>query len=115
MRPDELSRRLKLDEIARDHIWKVEPSCATSGEGIFEGLVRVAVRWANESDTDSLLLRHGWAKMLRCHQNEPNPPDHHRECHAHALIFLGYGRATGQQVRGPTLLKRLGSTTSRPS
>jgi ADP-ribosylation factor 6 len=39
MRPDELSRRLQLDEIARNHIWKVEPSCATTGEGIFEGLV----------------------------------------------------------------------------
>lgn len=39
MRPDELSRRLKLDEIAKNHIWKVEPSCATTGEGIFEGLV----------------------------------------------------------------------------
>ncbi|KIW03586.1 ADP-ribosylation factor 6 [Verruconis gallopava] len=38
MKPDELSRRLKLDEIAKDHIWKVEPSCATTGEGIFEGL-----------------------------------------------------------------------------
>ncbi|KAF1815622.1 ARF/SAR superfamily [Eremomyces bilateralis CBS 781.70] len=38
MRPDEVSRRLKLDEIARDHLWKVEPSCATTGEGIFEGL-----------------------------------------------------------------------------
>jgi len=42
MRPDELSRRLKLDEVARNHIWKVEPSCATTGEGIFEGLVRSA-------------------------------------------------------------------------
>jgi ADP-ribosylation factor protein 6 len=40
MRPDELSRRLKLDDIAKNHIWKVEPSCATTGEGIFEGLVR---------------------------------------------------------------------------
>ena len=39
MRPDELSRRLKLDEIAKNHTWKVEPSCATTGEGIFEGLV----------------------------------------------------------------------------
>ncbi|QDS76202.1 ADP-ribosylation factor, Arf Arf6 [Venturia effusa] len=38
MRPDELSRRLKLDEIAKNHLWKVEPSCATTGEGIFEGL-----------------------------------------------------------------------------
>jgi ADP-ribosylation factor protein 6 len=41
MRPDELSRRLKLDDIAKNHIWKVEPSCATTGEGIFEGLVCV--------------------------------------------------------------------------
>lgn len=38
MRPDELSRRLRLDEIAKNHLWKVEPSCATTGEGIFEGL-----------------------------------------------------------------------------
>lgn len=38
MRPDELSRVLKLDEVAKNHLWKVEPSCATSGEGIFEGL-----------------------------------------------------------------------------
>ncbi|KAF2425221.1 ARF/SAR superfamily [Tothia fuscella] len=38
LRPDELSRRLKLDDIAKNHIWKVEPSCATTGEGIFEGL-----------------------------------------------------------------------------
>ena len=47
MKPDELSRRLKLDEIARDHIWKVEPSCATTGEGIFEGLVSdcILVEW----------------------------------------------------------------------
>jgi len=43
MRPDELSRRLKLDEIAKNHIWKVEPSCATTGEGIFEGLVSATI------------------------------------------------------------------------
>lgn len=60
MKPDELSRRLKLDEIARDHIWKVEPSCATTGEGIFEGLVS-AMR---SRKGDKLLMRfarHGWA------------------------------------------------------
>ncbi|KAF2858392.1 ARF/SAR superfamily [Piedraia hortae CBS 480.64] len=38
MSPQEVSRQLGLDEIASDHIWKVEPSCATTGEGIFEGL-----------------------------------------------------------------------------
>ena len=40
MRPKEVSDLLQLDKIAKDHVWKVEPSCATTGEGIFEGLVR---------------------------------------------------------------------------
>jgi hypothetical protein len=39
MRPNEVSQKLKLDDVARNHVWKVEPSCATTGEGIFEGLV----------------------------------------------------------------------------
>jgi ADP-ribosylation factor protein 6 len=39
MRPKEVSDLLQLDKIAKDHVWKVEPSCATTGEGIFEGLV----------------------------------------------------------------------------
>ncbi|EUC35566.1 hypothetical protein COCCADRAFT_34943 [Bipolaris zeicola 26-R-13] len=38
MRPKEVSDLLQLDKIAKDHVWKVEPSCATTGEGIFEGL-----------------------------------------------------------------------------
>ncbi|KAF2122715.1 ADP-ribosylation factor family-domain-containing protein [Lophiotrema nucula] len=38
MRPKEVSDRLQLEKIAKDHVWKVEPSCATTGEGIFEGL-----------------------------------------------------------------------------
>jgi hypothetical protein len=42
MRPKEVSDRLQLEKIAKDHVWKVEPSCATTGEGIFEGLVRCA-------------------------------------------------------------------------
>ena len=59
MRPDELSRRLKLDEIAKNHTWKVEPSCATTGEGIFEGLVSaiiiiVSILFTNDSTTPGL-------------------------------------------------------------
>ncbi|KAF2689262.1 ARF/SAR superfamily [Lentithecium fluviatile CBS 122367] len=38
MRPKEVSDKLQLEKIAKDHVWKVEPSCATTGEGIFEGL-----------------------------------------------------------------------------
>ena len=36
--PLEVSQRLQLERIAKNHIWKVEASCATSGAGIFEGL-----------------------------------------------------------------------------
>lgn len=45
MRPKEVSDRLQLDKIAKDHVWKVEPSCATTGEGIFEGLVGKIILW----------------------------------------------------------------------
>ena len=38
MKPKEVSDRLNLSVIAKDHTWKVQPSCATTGEGIFEGL-----------------------------------------------------------------------------
>ncbi|KAK5124772.1 ADP-ribosylation factor, Arf Arf6 [Meristemomyces frigidus] len=36
--PRAVSDALQLDTVARNHTWKVEPSCATTGEGIFEGL-----------------------------------------------------------------------------
>lgn len=38
MSPKQVSDQLELDRIAKNHNWKVEPSCATTGEGIFEGL-----------------------------------------------------------------------------
>ena len=38
MRPQQVSDKLQLNRIAKNHVWKVEPSCATTGEGIFEGL-----------------------------------------------------------------------------
>lgn len=39
MRPSEVQERLKLDQL-KDKLWYVVPSCATTGEGLFEGLVR---------------------------------------------------------------------------
>lgn len=33
MRPNDVAQALDLDRLAKDHVWKVEPSCATSGEG----------------------------------------------------------------------------------
>ncbi len=38
MKPQEVQERLKLDQL-KDKIWYVVPSCATTGEGLFEGLV----------------------------------------------------------------------------
>ncbi|KAI9664388.1 MAG: ADP-ribosylation factor, Arf Arf6 [Alyxoria varia] len=36
--PKDVSDVLKLETVAKNHTWKVQPSCATTGEGIFEGL-----------------------------------------------------------------------------
>ena len=38
MKPQEVQEELKLNQL-KDKIWYVVPSCATSGEGLFEGLV----------------------------------------------------------------------------
>lgn len=35
MKPNEVAKALDLDRLAKDHVWKVEPSCATSGEGVY--------------------------------------------------------------------------------
>jgi ADP-ribosylation factor protein 6 len=60
MRPKEVSDRLQLDKIAKDHVWKVEPSCATTGEGIFEGLVcldsfTLLAPWSTNTPTQAWL------------------------------------------------------------
>ena len=39
MKPAEVTEKLQLSRL--DRIWYVVPSCATTGEGIFEGLVRL--------------------------------------------------------------------------
>lgn len=38
LKPQQVMEELDLARRAKNHIWKVEPSCATTGEGIFEGL-----------------------------------------------------------------------------
>lgn len=40
MPPEEVIERLKLEEL-KGRIWYVMASCATTGDGLFEGLVRV--------------------------------------------------------------------------
>lgn len=46
MKPAEVTEALKLNQL-KDKVWFVVPSCATTGEGLLEGLV-------------SYFLRHGF-------------------------------------------------------
>jgi len=43
MKPQEVTDALKLNQL-KDKIWFVVPSCATTGEGLLEGLVCLAAR-----------------------------------------------------------------------
>lgn len=57
MTPKEVQESLKLNQL-KDKIWYVVPSCATTGEGLFDGLVRIAIPsdFACMADT----TRQGW-------------------------------------------------------
>ena len=70
LKPKDVSDALQLEKVAKNHTWKVEPSCATTGEGIFEGLVSVRYHTdpARQEDTDTLLQ--AW---LSSHVKAPVP------------------------------------------
>ena len=51
MTPQEVQERLKLSQL-KDKIWYVVPSCATTGEGLFEGLVSTGCSGGRWRDTD---------------------------------------------------------------
>ena len=40
--PQQIQEELKLNQL-KDRMWYVAPSCATTGEGLFEGLVSLMV------------------------------------------------------------------------
>ena len=40
LKPQDVQDALKLNQL-KDRIWYVVPSCATTGEGLFEGLVSI--------------------------------------------------------------------------
>ena len=48
MTPTEVTEKLQLSKL-KDKIWYVVPSCATTGEGLFEGLVCVAFSYVVSS------------------------------------------------------------------
>lgn len=53
MSPQEVQEQLKLNQL-KDKIWYVVPSCATTGEGLFEGLVSTDDELSTKSYTISL-------------------------------------------------------------
>ena len=57
MRPNDVAQALDLDRIAKDHVWKVEPSCATSGEGKIWQSRRIDSRQSSSTDPSSRHLR----------------------------------------------------------
>ena len=63
MTPNEVSERLKLSSL-QDRLWNVVPSCATTGEGLFEGLVRSITPDLGSMMSD-ILLRDGYPATLR--------------------------------------------------
>ena len=68
MTPQEVQERLKLNQL-KDKIWYVVPSCATTGEGLFEGLVRW---YPSGCPFDDLLKlrRAGFQTMSRPRRND---------------------------------------------
>lgn len=51
MKPQEVTDKLKLSQL-KDKIWYVVPSCATTGEGLLEGLVSIPFPPFNLPSTD---------------------------------------------------------------
>ena len=66
MTPTEVTERLRLAQL-KDRMWYVVPSCATTGEGLFEGLVStVQEEFSKETCADcGLCGRDGFRTMSR--------------------------------------------------
>lgn len=62
MNPTEVTEKLQLNKL-KDRVWYVVPSCATTGEGLFEGLVST-VLLVDVTDTNAA-HRAGFRRMSR--------------------------------------------------
>lgn len=67
MTPQEVQERLKLSQL-KDKIWYVVPSCATNGEGLFEGLVSTFL--IPDYKEILMCLRAGYQTTSRHHRND---------------------------------------------
>ena len=69
MSPAEITEKLQLHKL-KDHLWFVHPSCATTAEGLFEGLVFNCMKKSRLTR-----VRHGYHKMQnRLLENDYNWP-----------------------------------------
>jgi hypothetical protein len=85
MRPNDVAQALDLDRIAKDHVWKVEPSCATSGEGRHHENPPIHINWTRY--TDKHMYRHLRRPLLaqpeRQGREEVSGHPHFRFLHYH--------------------------------
>jgi len=68
MKPQEVTERLKLNQL-KDKIWFVVPSCATTGEGLLEGLVRLLPPYILPPELGILTVGQAWLS-----NNVKSPP-----------------------------------------
>jgi hypothetical protein len=54
MSPTEVTEKLHLSKL-KDRVWYVVPSCATTGEGLFEGLVRT-IHSPGQADASLIII-----------------------------------------------------------
>eukprot|EP01133_Synstelium_polycarpum_P007344 gene7344-8553_t len=62
MTPSQITERLQLCSIITDHQWHVQPTVATTGQGVYEGLEWLSSSLSNKavSVVDDLLVAKSW-------------------------------------------------------
>jgi len=90
MTPTEVTERLRLAQL-KERMWYVVPSCATTGDGLFEGLV------SGRSHTRR--MRKGFVLMLLPRAGSPTMSKRNRRCQANKSTVCGFlFSVSGQRV-----------------
>lgn len=66
MTPQEVQEKLRLSQL-KDKLWYVVPSCATTGEGLFDGLVRSDP--TNKNTVSNTYARAGYRTISRLNRS----------------------------------------------
>ena len=94
MTPQEVQEKLRLTQL-KDKLWYVVPSCATTGEGLFDGLVRSdSTNKGNNSNTST---RAGYQTISKPNRSVPENSPRLRStgCYVflnvlYTMILIGY-------------------------